>query len=151
MTNSEKQAYLMQYQAAERRITRLLDEKTEWMEKATAISPTYSAVPRGKGNGNDRVQTAVSRIIDLEKELDKEIDRQVDLRLSIEGAVRKLDDDRFQDILRYRYIDGMTWEAIAAAMHFTYQWVCKLHGEALKAVEIDKADAANPADIPAPA
>lgn len=138
MTNAEKQAYLMQYQTAERRINRLIDEKTLWMEKAIAISPTYSAVPKNKGNDSNRVQRAVERIIEVERDLDAEIDRQVDLRLSIEAAIQTLTDDRLQDVMRYRYIDGMTWESIAAVMHFTYQWVCKLHGQALKAIMIDE-------------
>ena len=39
-------------------------------------------------------------------------------------------------IFTYRYMNGYTWEQIAVCMHYTYQWVHRLHGQAL--VEFEK-------------
>ena len=53
VTNAEKKAILLEYQAIERRINRLLDEKRGWMEKATAVNPVLSDMP--KGCGTDKI------------------------------------------------------------------------------------------------
>lgn len=133
VTNAEKKAILLEYQAIERRINRLLDEKQCWMEKATAVNPVLSDMP--KGGGTDKIQNAVCRIADIEADINREIDRQIDLRARIETAICAIPDGRLRDLMRYRYIDGLTWEKIAVKMEISYQWVCKLHGDALKEIE----------------
>ena len=135
MTNAEKKAILSQYRWAEKRIARLVEEKTAWMAKAAAVTPVYSDMPKGGGNG-DRVPVAVERIVEIERELDREIDRQADLRVRVEAAIRGLSDPKLRDLIRYRYVDGMTWEQIAVELDFTYQWVCALHGRALDQISL---------------
>ena len=135
VTNAEKKAVLLEYQAIERRIKRLQVEKQGWMEKATAVSPNLSDMP--KGAGRDKIQHAVERIWEIEKRLDQEIDAQVDLRNRIESAVEGLGDGRLRDVMRYRYIDGMKWEEVAVAMHVDYRWVLRLHGRALAQLTIE--------------
>lgn len=78
MTNAEKKAVLLEYQAIERRIKRLQSEKQGWLEKATAVSPSFSDMP--KGGGTDKIQNAVCRIADIEQKITREINRQIDLR-----------------------------------------------------------------------
>ena len=133
VTNAEKKAILLKYQAIERRIKRLQAEKQGWMEKATAVNPVLSDMP--KGGGTDKIQNAVCRIADIEQQINREIDRQIDLRERIETAICAIPDGRLRDLMRYRYIDGLTWEQIAVTMNFSYQWVCKLHGDALRKIE----------------
>lgn len=133
VTNAEKKVILLEYQAIERRIKRLLDEKRGWMEKATAVTPVLSDMP--KGGGADKIQNAVCRIADIEADINRKIDRQIDLRARIETAICAIPDGRLRDLMRYRYIDGLTWEQIAVTMNFSYQWVCKLHGDALRKIE----------------
>ena len=135
MTNAEKKAILSQYRWAEKRIARLIEEKTAWMAKATAVTPVYSDMPKGGGDG-DRVPVAVERIVEIKRELDREIDRQADLRTRVEAAIRGLSDPKLRDLIRYRYVDGMTWEQIAVELDFTYQWVCALHGRALDQISL---------------
>lgn len=132
MTNAEKKAILSKYQAIERRISRLLDEKKRWEEKAKFVSPVYSDMP--KGGTSDKVQTAVCRIIEIEQQLDQQIDAQVDLREKIEAAVSGLKDEKLRDVMRYRYIDGMKLREVAAEMHYSYMQVCRMNGCALEEI-----------------
>ena len=132
MTNAEKKAILLEYQAIERRINRLLDEKRGWMEKATAVTPVLSDMP--KGGGADKIQNAVCRIADIEADINREIDRQIDLRERIETAICAIPDGRLRDLMRYRYIDGLTWEQIAVEMHYSYVHICRMHGQALAVI-----------------
>lgn len=135
VTNAEKKAILLEYQAIERRINRLLDEKRGWMEKATAVNPVLSDMP--KGGGTDKIQNAVCRIADIEADINREIDRQIDLRERIETAICAIPDGRLRDLMRYRYIDGLTWEQIAVTMRLDYRWVLRLHGRALSELTIE--------------
>ena len=129
VTNAEKKAVLLEYQAIERRIKRLQSEKQGWLEKATAVSPNLSDMP--KGGGTDKIQNAVCRIADIEQKINRDIDRQIDLRERIEAAVCAISDGKLRDLMRYRYIDGMTWEQIAVEMHYSYVHICRMHGQAL--------------------
>lgn len=136
VTNGEKKAILLEYRAIERRINRLIDEKAAWNAKATATTSSFSDMPRS-GGGSDKIQTTVEKIIEIEEKLDHEIDALVDLRNRIEAAVEKLEDGRLRDVMRYRYIDGMKWEQIAAIMRLDYRWVLRLHGRALCKLTIE--------------
>lgn len=135
MTNAEKKAILLEYQAIERRINRLQAEKQGWMEKATAVTPVLSDMP--KGGGADKIQNAVCRIADIEADINRKIDRQIDLRARIETAICAIPDGRLRDLMRYRYIDGLTWEQIAVTMRLDYRWVLRLHGRALSELTIE--------------
>ena len=129
VTNAEKKAVLLEYQAIERRIKRLQSEKRGWLEKATAVSPNLSDMP--KSGGTDKIQNAVCRIADIEQKINRDIDRKIDLRERIEAAICAIPDGRLRDLMRYRYIDGMTWEQIAVEMHYSYVHICRMHGQAL--------------------
>lgn len=75
------------------------------------------------------------KIIDLEREIDRRIDEYVDLTREIETAIDRIDDDRYRDILRFRYINGWSWERIAREMHYDRRQITRLHGLALLEIE----------------
>ena len=123
--------FLKQYKALDREIDRLLEEKKHWEELALKVTPGYEgAVSTGTPDGN-RIPAAVERIVQWEEKIDRKVDQLVALREEIEGMIGKLKNADFQTLLRLRYINGYTWERIAVEMHYSYQWVCKLHGRAL--------------------
>ena len=102
------------------------------MEKETAVNAVISDMP--KGGGADKIQNAVCRIADIEADINREIDRQIDLRERIETAICAIPDGRLRDLMRYRYIDGLTWEQIAVEMHYSYVHICRMHGQALAVI-----------------
>lgn len=132
-TLAEKKAVLTAYRSLNRRIDRLVVEKRQWEERALSISPHYSPVPKGGGHG-DGMQTAISRILDIEREIDEEVDRLAALRDRIEGAVRRVAGEPLRELLRYRYIDGLTWEQVAEKMHYSYAHIFRMHEQALRQI-----------------
>lgn len=132
MTRDEKKAYLSQYSSLDRQIDRLLEEKAVWLSRATAVSPLYAV--GAKGGGGNRVQGTVEKILALEEEINRAIDRLVDLRCEIEARVQTVEEDRLQEVLRYRYIDGLTLDDIAARMHYDVRHIARLHNAALAAM-----------------
>lgn len=128
-----KKEYLQQYKYLDKRINRQLEEIQELRSLAEKITPSYSDMPKSH-NGQDKIQSAVEKIILLEQELDKLIDKYIDLRREIELKINSIDDKRLQDLLKYRYIDGLTFEAIAIEMNYSYMQICRLHGQALNKI-----------------
>ena len=69
--------------------------------------------------------------------MNQRIDAAVEKRKEIETVIETLEDKTLQLLLRYRYIDGMTWEQIAVKMRYDYRWVLRLHGRALERLTIE--------------
>ena len=126
-----KKEYLLQYKDAQREVDRLINERARWIARATKVTPTYTGMPRG-GNGEDRMQDAVERLSKVEEELDKKIDRLVDLRQEVEAAIHTVGNSRLETVLKYRYINDMTFEQIAVKMNYCYDYVLHMHGWALE-------------------
>lgn len=126
-----KKEYLLQYKDAQREVDRLINERARWIARATKVTPTYTGMPHG-GSGEDRMQDAVERLSEVEDELNDKIDRLVDLRREVDAAISTIGDTRLETVLRYRYIDDMTFEQMALKMNYCREHVCRLHGAALQ-------------------
>ena len=136
MTTKEKKEYLKRYRKIDREVNQLLMEKDEIFSLGTKITPTYSDMPKGTGE-NNRTQSTIEKLEEQEEKINKKIDLLYEVKEDIEKALHTVEDDTLRVLLRYRYINGFTWEKIAVNMHYTYQWVCKLHGEALRKLKVD--------------
>lgn len=135
MTNAEKKDILLRYGFIERKISRLLEERRRWEDRALSLSRSFSDMPRGKSP--DTISKSVCQIIELEQEIDRVIDETVELRRQIESAIAGLQDEKLCELLRYRYIEGMTWERVSEAMHMDVRWVLRLHRRALEKLTIE--------------
>ena len=139
MTREEKIEFLSRYKEIDEEITRLCEEQSVWRLRATKITPTYSDMPKG-GQQDDKIQSAVEKIISLEHEIDAEIDALQKARAEIIMAVRTVDDRLFRQLLAFRYLDrrdDYTWEQIAEKMKYTYRHVTRMHGLALDKLHIE--------------
>ena len=135
MTNAEKVQYLSQYRAIDRQIERLLGERREWAARAASVSAACSGMPANR-SGGDRVASCVERMLLVEEEIDEQVCRLVCLRRTIERYIETVPDERQRDLLRYRYIDGLTWERVADAMHYSTMQINRLHAKALTAMAL---------------
>ena len=128
--------YLRQLSRKNARINALIERQRRYRELAERRTAVYRDTPGGGRRCSSSVEEYVVKIIDLEREIDRRIDEYVDLTREIETAIDKVGDDRYRDILRYRYINDWSWERIAQEMHYDERWVRRLHGWALLRVEI---------------
>ena len=129
MTNQEKKAWLGRYRQLDQRIGQLAEEISLWRSRAQKITPSYEGQPRG--GGEDRLQSAVEMILQLEKEADREIDALVALKGEIRRAIRTVEDSTLRLLLEDRYIHGLTWEQVAERMGYGVRQIHRLHGESL--------------------
>lgn len=118
---------------------KIRSEQLEYLEeKRTAIGGIDYAADRIKVNPAydqmaDRTIDYDSKIEALSKKLKKMVLQHITLRDQITDQIEKIGDNRYENILRLRYLQGMKLTDIATTMHYNYKWLCQLHGKALQA------------------
>lgn len=130
--------YLRQLQRRDARINALIERQRHYYDLATRITPGYRQDGGGGSSlsASSRVADCAAKIADLEREIDRRIDEYVDLTREIEAAIDRIPDGRYRDVLRFRYVNGWTWEKIADEMGYDLRWVHRLHGHALEKIEV---------------
>lgn len=129
MSSEEKKAWLNRYHLAGLAIRRLTGEIARWEAQAAALTARYGET--SSSAGEDPLQRAVEKMLELRDELAQELQRQMVLRREIEEAIRGVEDERLRELLRLRYLEGMTWEGVAERMGYSCRQVTRLHGQAL--------------------
>jgi DNA-directed RNA polymerase specialized sigma subunit len=135
MTTKEKKEYLKRYRKIDREVNQLLMEKDEIFSLGTKITPTYSDMPKGTGE-NNKTQSTIEKLEEQEEKINKKIDLLYEVKEDIEKALHTVEDDTLRVLLRYRYINGFTWEKIAVMMGYGYRNITRLHGKALMQIKI---------------
>lgn len=78
----------------------------------------------------------IDKIDKVKRELLEDITRYMEIRSEIKMTILKVKDEKLKLLLRYRYIELLTWEDVGIKLgDYTLQWVHKLHAKALKEVE----------------
>jgi len=141
--------YLSQIKLLDGRINRKIEEK-EYLASIASGTGSKPLTP-------DKVQTSINlhktedmvvRYIDLEKEIDRMIDQFVLLRDKIINEIHQIGDPRYEELLYLKYVGRQEKEGgrihycrledIACIMKksngdwYSYEHICRLHGEALK-------------------
>lgn len=129
--------FLRQLARKDAHIDALIQRQQHYYDLAARRTPVYRADGSGGTRRRSSCEEYVCKAVDLGREIDRRIDEYVDLTRQIETAIAQLQDDRYRDILTWRYINGWRWEQIAQAMGFDVKWVWKLHGRALAEIQID--------------
>ena len=137
MTSQEKKEILLQYRAAEREEKRLEAEIQRWRSRAEKMTAGYGGIPSGGGDGRS-LENTMAHIDDLTRQLAQRLDRLVTLRQKIVTAIDSVPDPKQRELLRLRYIDGLTWGKLAVVMGYDdLRWIYRLHGRALEQMTIE--------------
>ena len=131
MSNKDKIKYLKRYITLDREIDRKLEEVARLRSKLTRVTQVLTAEPRGGGSIYGKTEGILAKIVDLENEIDTDIDQLVAIRDEIKAVIESVEDDRERLLLQYRYLDGKTFEWIAAEMNYSCRQIHRLHSQAL--------------------
>lgn len=133
-TNEEKIKRLKSYQNSWKEIQRLTDEIERLNSQAQKITQTLSSAPSGQGK-SDRT-AIVDKIIERKEELQLAIERAKRECVEIETAIKKMKTPLYSRVLKWKYINGATFEEIAVRENYNYRYiVSKIHPEALKEIK----------------
>ena len=137
MTNQEKKEFLQRYRAAEREEERLGREIGRWRSRAEQMTAGYGPAPSGGGGDSRSLECAMEHIDELARELTRQRDELTALRRQTGAAIDAVPDPRLRELLRLRYIEGLSFEQIAVKMGYCWRQVVRLHGVALSEVVIE--------------
>ncbi|MFN2939228.1 DUF1492 domain-containing protein [Lachnospiraceae bacterium YH-ros2226] len=127
----DAKAYLQQVMNIDQQINSRLEQLGRLKTLATHTTSTISDMPKAQGSVS-RMEDTIIKIITMEHEIDDEIDKLVDLKVEVRKQISLMEDARCRLILEERYLNGKTWEAIAASLNYTVRNVQILHGRALE-------------------
>ena len=132
--NEKKKEYLKSYQDAVRREKHILQEIQLLRMDKMLPSVINDGMPHGSG---------CSDLSDYMVLLDEQINELRDERLEkmllykeIEKRIRNMDNDNEREVLRLRYLRGMTWEEVAVEMGYSWRGIHNIHGKALSNFQI---------------
>ena len=53
----------------------------------------------------------------------------------VEAIIDRVRSEECREVLRYRYLNGWSWQVIAERTHYSKDWLWRLHARGLEAVE----------------
>lgn len=122
---------LRQYQYIEREI-KLLQADVCQVRDSLQSAQILSDMPKG-GNNADRIADTIAKIVDIEAIIHYKIRQLIELRGEIEATIDGLPSDQ-RVLMRLRYIEGCSFEAIAVNLNYSWRHTHRLHGNALQKI-----------------
>ena len=95
---------------------------------ATSMEESYNATK----NTTAPYVRNIEKIMLMENEINEEIDKLVDLKIAVSKAIDALPNATFSLILRYRYIENMTWSEISKTFKVEEKTIRRWHNTALE-------------------
>ena len=123
--------WLRRYINADHRIDSLLRERQDVYDRLTKITAALDS----ESVSSTKDPHKYDELADLDVYIYQRVAQSMAIRTEIITAIDELEDWRYRDILKYRYINGFTWDQIANTISYSYMQVTRLHGSALKAIE----------------
>jgi DNA-directed RNA polymerase specialized sigma subunit len=125
--------YLNQAKHLDATINCRLREIDYWKELSLSIaSGKYDGMPKGTNRSADAAFVhCIERINEAQEDVAGKVARLISLRDEIGSQINLLSDRDEQLVLRFRYIDGCTWEDIAGILNVSVRTVHRIHGSAL--------------------
>lgn len=130
----EAKAYLLQIRKYDKQINRKIAHKEALYNQITRTTPVLRQDAATGGGNQDKIGSALAKMIDLEREITQDIDNLADLKRQAEKLLDRVADknaDHFE-VLSRRYISYESYPKIAFAMGYESDRGAKsLHGRAL--------------------
>lgn len=88
-----------------------------------------------RGGGADWTETA-DRLIELERRINAQTREMARLKALALDAIAAVEHPQEREALELYYVDGYSWEDVAALMGLDLRWVYRLHGRGLLKIRV---------------
>ena len=136
MTNREKKDVLNRYREIRTELDALHEERREWMDRATRITPAMNGMPGG-GSERGALENNAIKLVEIERDIDAQIRQGYAVIREIRAAINAVPDPTLRSLLRMHYINGLRFESIAERLHYSVRWTLRLHRRALDLVDVE--------------
>ena len=126
---------LKQYRSIRHEIQSIKDEINELENQIQSVrAVTISDMP--KGGSHTDFTDVIAKIDELKRALHIKMSQALVVQERIEGVIDKLDNPRDKAVMRQYYINGMTWEGIAACFGLKdVRHIFRVHGRILQEIK----------------
>ena len=91
---------------------------------------------QGSSSGEAGYTKIIEKIIELENAIKADIDRMLSLKLEIRTVIDAVQDNEQKLLLKYKYLNFMSWEDICEEMNVSMRTVHRIHSSALANVKV---------------
>ena len=81
------------------------------------------------------LEDAIIRLMEAEEQLNIQIDKLVDTKIEIGKLIDMVHNESYRLLLEKRYLCFLSWDQIAAEMHYSRRWVLNKHERALEVAD----------------
>ncbi len=129
--------YLLQYRVVQREIEDLDYRMAQLRLKYAAPSAiNYSDMPKAHNTEHD-LSDYVAKMDEMTDYMISKYTRLRGVEVDIYLRLDRMENQDERELLRYRYIDGLTWVQIADRLHTVERNVYFIHGRALRNFPMD--------------
>jgi len=134
MTKERLKAYAA-IKAEREQIRGLLGEVESrlYSAKVQQLTGMPSAASPGGGSAQERLADSTMQLRDRYRAKLAELDAE---QLVIEDAIEGLRSARMRQLMRCKYIEGMTWEEVCVAISYGWTQTHRLHAKALQQIRL---------------
>lgn len=126
--------YLCQIIRYDTQVNNKLAEVGRLSDLLTRVTPVLKEDGASHGGGSqDKIATALAKVIDLKEEINQDIDHLVGLKKAAYDLLNRVENPQYVDVLHRRYFLHQSFEKIAVDLGYTYRNICYIHGKALVA------------------
>ena len=126
--------YLNQARHLDALINCRLREIDYWKDLSNSVSGVrYDGMPHSPNRPTEApFVRCLEKIDEIQRNVEEKVAYLIKLRDEINTQIDMLDSHEEQILLRYRYIDGFTWEEIERMMNVSERTAFRIHGNALE-------------------
>lgn len=130
------QKYLQQIRNFDNQIKSLIEEAKALQDKAFSITSVQTDKDRVQSSQRNEAYfvSFINNKIKVEKMIDDKITKLFDLKIEVRNVIEQVEDDRCQLLLRYRYLNFLSWEEIQDKLHIQERATFSVHKKALSLV-----------------
>lgn len=102
--------------------------------------PNLDGMPRGASGPGNPVESKAFKHMELEQRYREQLEKLAAAQAAIEGLIEGLEPTE-RRLARFRYIDGLAWEAVCEKMNYSWRQTHRIHGRMLNrlvAAEIER-------------
>ena len=129
------QEFLGQAYRLDQRINSKLQQIDSLRSLTRKVTQSYDNEVVSRTRNVSSLEDAIIRLMEAEEQLNMQIDQLVDTKIEIGKLIDMVHNESYRLLLEKRYLCFLSWDQIAADMHYSRRWVLNKHERALEVAD----------------
>lgn len=131
-----------QYLNQSYKLNELIESNQQELADLNLLKASISGIDYSKDkvqvspSGDASFVKVVEKIVELEEAIEADTERMLELKLEIRNVINLVVDNEEKLLLKYRYLNFLSWEEICDRMNVSIRTAHRIHSEALESVVV---------------